>query len=233
MLVRELITDSWYLSAIVGRELQTVSGSQITDGLKLLNGFLAEKAATGNEIPYYTHYALTPVVGQETYFIPNLVEIDSVTYTINAVRYPMFQETRFEYWGTGRVNNINSLPFTYYVEKSLGGMKIYVFFFPTSNITGFEVNGRFALTSLALDDVVEDFIDAYYRQYVFYSLARRMCDWYQHSWDPQKEETRISLEKAITNVNPLDFTRTTINPLRQNSNFSYVDANLGKGWQPT
>jgi hypothetical protein len=232
MLVRELITNSWYLSGIVGRELQVVDGSQITDGLELLNGFLAEKSATGDAIPYYSHYAQIPITGQESYFIPNLISIDEITFFMGPVRFPMYRQTRYEYWGTGRVNNINSLPYSYYAEKALGGTKIYVYFSPNPSIDSFQITGRFALSSLELDDVVEEFIDNYYRQYVFYSLARRLCDWYGHSWDPQKEFTRLQLERSVTNVNPIDMTRTTINPLRKLSNFSYVDANLGKGWQP-
>ena len=213
MLVRELIIDSWYLSGIVARQLEVVDGSQITDGLEILNQFLDEQSATGKNIPYYTRFPITPVTGQEAYPIPNAVLVDSVTYTIDTVRYKMTRLSRYDYFGRGRVNNIDALPVTYYVERSLGGMTLYVYFTPESNISGFEVDGRFSLANVTLGQELDTIIDSFYVQYLKYSLARRFCDWYNVSYPEQKDATRHALESQIEDVNYQDFTRTASNPL--------------------
>ena len=60
----ELVTRAYYLSQIVAREAQTVSGSQISDGLYLLNALLDVKASDLQLIPYYQEYDFTSVAGQ-------------------------------------------------------------------------------------------------------------------------------------------------------------------------
>jgi len=107
-----LITRAWYLSGIVARNLETVSGDQITDGLFLLNVLLDFKASDIRLIPYFTRYAGTFVIGQEKYNIPGLFHIETMTFNLGDVRYPMQSMTRDNYFGLGRVNNINSLPFS-------------------------------------------------------------------------------------------------------------------------
>lgn len=230
MLVRALITQSWYLSGLVGRQFETVDGSEITDGLEILNQFLDEQSATGKSIPYYTRLSVPPVVGQEAYIVPNCILVDSITYTIDTVRYRMQRKSRFEFFGIGRVNNINSLPVSYYVERTLGGSTFYVYFTPTSDIDAFEVDGRFSLGNVTLDLELNTRIDSFYVQYLKYSLARRLCDWFNVGFADQKDATRKRLEQAIEDVNYQDFTRTNINPLSRQVYFSYVQANLGKGW---
>ena len=50
---RMLITRAYYLSQIVSRQLQEVSGEQIEDGLFLLNALLQFKSTDLREIPYF------------------------------------------------------------------------------------------------------------------------------------------------------------------------------------
>lgn len=232
MLVRKLVTDAWYLSGIVARGLETVSGEQITDGVEILNDFIAEQSADGKTIPYYDLVDITSVPGQEEYFIQKAILIDSITYTIGVVRYPMIHQSRYTYWGTGRVNNINSLPFSYYTERAVDGIKLFVYFKPDVQIDTFQVEGRFALAEVALDDELSLILDRFYTQYLKYSLARRLCDWYNVTFPEQKDATRKALANSVMDVNYMDFTRTTRSPLTKGYNFSYVEANLGKGWTP-
>ena len=49
----DLISRAYYLSQVVSRELQVVSGTQITDGLYLLNSLIDFKNSDLREIPYY------------------------------------------------------------------------------------------------------------------------------------------------------------------------------------
>ncbi|NIV16246.1 MAG: hypothetical protein GWN62_34815, partial [Aliifodinibius sp.] len=79
MKASELVANAWYLSGIVARDLETVSGSQATDGLRLLNDLLSEKRITGRLIPYFTQTSFNAVVGQESYFVNDLIETEDVT----------------------------------------------------------------------------------------------------------------------------------------------------------
>src|ERR1700679_2338430 len=104
----ELITNAYYLSGIVSRQLQTVSGQQISDGLYLLNALLAVKTADKRLIPYYTTYS------------QNLIEIETMSFNLNNVRYAMNNVPRRKYFGQPRVNNIDTLPFSWHMERALG-----------------------------------------------------------------------------------------------------------------
>src|SRR6266852_1219220 len=108
---RKLITNAYYLSGIVARRLQEVSGLQISDGLDLLNDLLGVKTAQTTLIPYYAEYDFTLTQGVQTYFIPNLLAPETMTFFIDSVRYQMYPVGRREYWGSGRVEGVTSLPF--------------------------------------------------------------------------------------------------------------------------
>ena len=56
--VTDLITRAFYLSQVVSRELQTVTGQQIADGLIWLNALLSLRSAFTKVIPYYQQYDL-------------------------------------------------------------------------------------------------------------------------------------------------------------------------------
>ena len=94
----QLITRSFYLSQVVARDLQTPTGSQISDGLYLLNALLDIKGSDLHLIPYFQETMLTTVQGQEEYFVPNLFYVDSMTFNIGVVRYPMIEMTRKQYF---------------------------------------------------------------------------------------------------------------------------------------
>ena len=85
----QLINRAYYLSQIVARDLQVVSGSQVEDGLYLLNALLDVKGSDLRLIPYFQYYPLTAVANQEKYFVPNLLYVDSMTFNIGPVRYSM------------------------------------------------------------------------------------------------------------------------------------------------
>ena len=110
-----LITRSWYLSGIVARNLQVPTGDQITDGLMLLNALLDYKQIETDLIPYWTYIEMPLIGGQEYYFMPNVAAIDmnTATFNIDVVRYPMDRTGRQAYFGSSRVDNIQTLPYTF------------------------------------------------------------------------------------------------------------------------
>lgn len=128
-----LITRSWYLSGIVGRNLQVPTGDQITDGLMLLNALLDFKQIETDLIPYWTYIEMPLVGGQEYYYMPNVAAIESATFNIGVVRYPMVDTTRKAYFGSSRVDNIQTLPFNWNYNRGEGGGTLSLYFLPQAN----------------------------------------------------------------------------------------------------
>ena len=107
-LAQDLITRSWFLSGIVARNLQVPTGDQIYDGLQMLNDLLNFKQIETDLIPYWTYIELPLVANQEYYFLPYVAAIESATFNIDVVRYPMDYVSRRNYYGTSRVDNIST-----------------------------------------------------------------------------------------------------------------------------
>jgi hypothetical protein len=128
-----LITRSWYLSGIVARNLQSVTGDQITDGLMLLNALLDFKQIETDLIPYYTYIEMPFVGGQEYYFLPNIAEVELATFNIDVIRYPMDYTHRRSYFGSGRVDNIQTLPFNWNFNRGMSGGTFSAYFLPQAN----------------------------------------------------------------------------------------------------
>lgn len=131
--VTKLINDAYYISGIVSREFQTVQGQEINDGLDILNDLLTDKAVENDMLPYYQKYTFPAIDGQETYFIPNLIELQTLVFFIQNVRYQMNEIPMRQYFGTSRANNITSLPFTWHTQRQVGGSSIYLYFLPDTN----------------------------------------------------------------------------------------------------
>jgi hypothetical protein len=117
--VNKLITNAFYLSKVRSKDFQTVGGDDITVGLDLLNEVLSELCINTKMIPYYTEYVTNAVVGQEEYFIPNLVEPFSITFNMDTVRYATSQLSRREFHGTTRIDDVTALPFNTRMERTV------------------------------------------------------------------------------------------------------------------
>jgi hypothetical protein len=158
----QLVTRAFYLSQIVSRDLQVPSASQITDGLYLLNAILDFKRTDLREIPYYRQYDFDTVQGQEKYNVPGLLTVDSMTFNIGPVRYSMAEQTRVGYFGQYRIDNVESLPYEYRMERTLDGTDVYMYFVP-SQIFKMKIWGKFGLNSVDLTTNMSDFYDLLYR----------------------------------------------------------------------
>jgi hypothetical protein len=224
-----LITRAWYLSGIVARNLETVSGDQITDGLFLLNVLLDFKASDIRLIPYFTRYASTFVVGQEMYYIADLYEIETMTFNIGTVRYPMTETTRDIYFGNGRIDNISSLPFSYHLERTKGGSNLYVYYLPNQTYA-FNLIGKFALTEVTLNQDMALTYDQFYLEYLRYALAQFMCNEYNIAFAPEKLQMLKMYEKKLLDVSPPDLTMQKLNFINNGFTINYAQANIGKGW---
>lgn len=229
MLVVELINRAYVLAGIVARDLDQVEGSEGIDGLFWLNQLLDEMSITGRYIPYESYTTVTAVVGQETYFVPNLVIVETMTFNIGSVRYAMRGDNRRHYFGAPRVDNINALPFNWYWERVPGGTNLYIYFKPQSAYP-LKIKGRSALGNVLNDDELNTLVDKFYQSYLMYKLAQRLCEWFKLSFPPDSEKTLNRLEKQIADINPIDFTSKKIATLAKGASISYAQANIGKGW---
>jgi hypothetical protein len=165
--VTQLITQAYYDSSVVSRQFETVQGYQLSDGLLWLNELLGDKAMDNGDIPYLTQqYPFTGVVGQEKYFIPNLISIDALVFYIgagtggtglNTVRYQMNFIDRVRYFGAPRANGINALPVSYTYERVLGGANIWVYFPPQQPYL-FNITGNFFISNVSLNQDLQSSI---------------------------------------------------------------------------
>lgn len=228
-LAQTLITRSWYLSGIVARNQETVSGDQISDGLFLLNALLDFKFSDLHLIPYFRQYSFNMVQGQETYFVPNLSGIESMTFNIQTVRYSMQQVDRKTYFATSRVDNIQSLPYNYHMERKLGGADVYVYFVPQSNYPS-KIWGKFALTNVNLNTDLLTVYDAFYIEYLRYALAEYMCNEYNIELQPGAARKLMQLEKKLQSVSPADLIMQKRSTLQQGNSVNYGAVNIGRGW---
>lgn len=228
-----LITRAWYLSGIVARRLQTVSGDQIANGLDLLNAQLDIKFATESRLlPYYTAYEGIFVPNQEKYFISGLAMADTVTFVINNIRYSMLAQSRKKYFGTGRANNIASLPYNYRFERTENGTNMYVYFLPQTNWT-FEIWGKFGLTDVTLTTDLSLTYDGFYIEYLRFALAKYMCVEYNRPFLPENQKLLDSYKKELANISPPDMSVQKISSLGRNSTLNYADINIGRGYRPS
>lgn len=146
--VANLIADAYYVSGIVSREFETVSGPQGDLGLQVLNEIISDKTIEMDMIPYYLKYNFNTIPGVETYFIPNFESVETLTFFLNGVRYQMVEVDRVKFQGSPRAN-INSLPLNWNQERCVNGTNIRLYFFP-NQVYQLEAWGLFRLPQLTM-----------------------------------------------------------------------------------
>ena len=228
----EVITGAYYTSGIVARGFQEPDGSQVNEGLDLLNDILEFKTVELDMVPYFTKYSFTAVPNQQTYFIPNLIQADTLTFFLDTVRYQMTQIQRDQYFGTSRAENIASLPFTWHLERTKGGANVSLYFLPNQAYP-MELLGIFGLTSCDLYQDLSLTYDRFYITYLKYSLAKRLCVEYNYDVPAGVMNLLSDYENAISKRSQqLDLTNTCISTLSSNTALSYGQINLSPGWVP-
>ncbi len=199
----QLITRAYYLSQVVSRDLQTVSASQTTDGLYLLNALLEYKSTDLRLIPYFQRYEFDTVQGTEEYFVENLLYVDSLTFSLQDVRYSLIENTRKEFFDGPRIENVQSLPYCYRVERELGGSRIFLYFVPDAVYT-MKLSGKFGFTSVSLTTDLSLTYDAYYIEYLRYSLAQEITEEWGVTFPDQSKKKLDSMQKKLMEVSPPD-----------------------------
>jgi hypothetical protein len=228
---RKLITKAYYLSGIVSRQFQSVSGTQLTDGLELLNALMKMKGAQLSLIPYYQEYTFNAVSGQEKYFIDNLLEPELLTFYINDVRYSIHPVGRKDYFASPRADNVESLPDTWHYERSKGGCDIYLYFKPNENYP-MMLWGKFGLDTVGADDDLLLVYDEFYIEYLRYALAEYICCEYQVQFNPQSAKKLNELKNSAKEISPRDLTTQKASFFERGPTVNYGYVNFGTGWSP-
>ncbi len=255
---QQLITRSWFLSGIVARNLQVPTGDQINDGLTMLNNLLDFKQIETDLIPYYQYITFPAVAQQEYYFLPYVAEVVLSTFNINVVRYPMVSTSRRKYFGSSRVDNIYTLPFSSHFERGVGGGTFSMYFIPDQAYP-MKMMVKIFLVDVTLTtdlmDVTETFTNPYtipfyttytfvnnsiqgydsaYLEYLRYALARYMCSEYGVTFNPESEKIFQSYQRKLMYMSPPDLSlkKTSILSADSLSGYNWGDVNIGRGYRP-
>jgi hypothetical protein len=227
---RELITKAYYLSQVVARELQTVSGSQITDGLYLLNALLDVKASDLHLIPYFQEYEFSTVQGTEAYSVPNLVYVDTMTFNIGDVRYSLIDQSRKEYFASPRIDNVESIPYAYRIERELDGSSVYLYFVPAA-VYVVKIWGKFGFTNVTLDTDLSLVYDKFYIEYLRFALGEYICIDYGSTFPELAQMKYRQIVKKLMMISPADLTIQKQGYFTAGPALDWQMINI-PGWQP-
>lgn len=230
--VAQLISNAYYTTGIVGRGFQSVNGDDRTqDGLQFLNEIIAEKSLDSVFIPYDSYQHITMVPGQETYYVPKLIRLATLTFNQGTIRYPLIRDNINRYFAVGRADNIQSLPVHYFAERVLGGTNLWFYFLPASN---FELNiyGKFGYNQVAYNDDLETQFDDFQILYLRYKLAERICHYYTVPFNEEAKMQLDNLERRFNNLSGEDLSITKFSFSTVRDPYNYAWGILGKGWVP-
>lgn len=226
----QLINNAYYESGIVSRGFETVGGQQANDGLQFLNDLIADKTVENGLIPYYEEYNFNAVTGQETYFIPDLIEVETFVFYIDTVRYQTENRARREYFGSSRADNIQSLPGSWHMERCFGGANIYIYFKPNQNYP-LTIWGQFRLQQVVINQDLSLTLDRFYINYLKFDLAARLCAEYNYTVPPGVAKALAKYENDISKRSgPMDLRLIKLSSLQRRGGINYGQVNLGKGW---
>jgi hypothetical protein len=229
----QLISGAYYASGVVSREFETVSGGQITDGLIWLNDILTEKDIDKSMVPYESTYTTNFVQGQSIYPIPDLTSIDTLVFFLDEVRYAMKYEKRNAFFGSSRVENIETLPFEWYFERQFGGGNLHIYFKPDRTYP-MEIHGIFRMSTVALGQDLSLTLDQFYRTYLRYALSDRICSEYNYVTPPNVVKQLSKYESFIAKKSRIiDLRMQKVSSLQKRGFFNYAFINLAKGWRPS
>jgi hypothetical protein len=82
--------------------------------------------------------------------LPYVAEIETSTFNLGVVRYPMVQTSRTNYFGSSRVDNISTLPFSWNYERGVGGGTLGMYFIPDQNYP-IKLKAKIFLTDVSLN----------------------------------------------------------------------------------
>ena len=140
-------------------------------------------------------------------------------------------QQRSAYFGTGRIDDIDSLPSNWYFNRSLGGGSIYMYFKPQGNYP-IKIMGKFGLQNVTLDTDLLTIYDPSYLEYLRYALAQYMCSEYGITMNPESKSILMAIQRQLMDVSPPDLSIKKSSILTSVPGINFGDVNLGRGWRP-
>lgn len=228
----QLISDAYYVSNIVSREFETPTGQQLSDGLRFLNELITDKDIDSSLVPYTSVYNFSAVIGQQMYFIPNLIYAETFTFYIDTIRYQTRNQQRKDYFGSFRATNIESLPFNWHTERCLNGSNLFLYFLPSQEFP-LEIWGQFRLSTVTQFQNLSLTYEAFYTNFLKYELAVRLCKEYGYNAPPLVSEQLANYYTIINaKSNTYDLKQQKLSTLTSGSAINYAIVNLSGGWIP-
>lgn len=231
----KLITKAFYRAGIKGQGFNAPTSEELAEGLDSLNDLFAEKTVDNALNPYYVKYDFTVTPGTEEYFIENLIEAETVTFTLDSVRYSVMKTSRAKFFGSARANNIESLPFMWHLEKEFGGARLFLYYLP-NQAYDFQIWGQFSLASdvTLLTDLSLTY-DRFYLSYLKCALAERLCLDYDMDVPAKLREQMEEFDELMkSQISPMDLNMQKTSTLQGGSFVNYGVANLApNGWLPS
>lgn len=231
----KLITKSFYRAGIRSQGFNAPTSEELNEGLDSLNDLLAEKTVDNALNPYYTKFDFNVTEGVEEYFIEGLIEAETVTFTLNSVRYSVMKTSRAKFFGSARANNIDSLPFMWHLEREFGGARLFLYYLP-NQAYDFQLWGQFALNSeiTLLTDLSLTY-DRFYISYLKCALAQRLCLDYDMDVPSMLKEQMDEFDEMMSKqISPMDLNIQKTSTLQGGSFVNYGVANLApNGWLPS
>jgi len=225
----------------------------------MLNDMLNFKQIETDLIPYWQYITFDAVAAQEFYFLPYVAAVETSTFNLDVVRYPMVSTTRTNYFGSSRVDNISTLPFSWNYNRGVGGGTFGMYFKPdkaypikmmvkiflvdvdlTTDLTNVtetftNPNNIPFFTPYAFINNSTQGYDTAYIEYLRYSLARFMCSEYGVMFNPESEKIYQSYARKLMYESPPDLSNKKVSILNADglSGYNWGDVNLGHGFRPS
>jgi hypothetical protein len=225
---RQLITDAFFLSGVISRDLQSISGAEIEAGLTQLNDILAVKRVDLDHIPYYELKTFNTVGGVEKYFVENMLKASTITFNLQTVRFSTSDRGRDDYFGSSRIDTLQTLPVSCHVERVFDGIDVYFYPIPDKAYP-IKIFGKVWMDEVSLNDDLSTFFDRFYLVYLKYKLASYLCNTYGNTFPPQKQKELDSLEQMTADVSAKDMNIKKLSPFGKGRGVNWGIVNLWKG----
>lgn len=226
----QLITRAYYLANIRSRELEEVTGAEVSDGLELLNAILNRYGFLTRLDPYETEYNFDMVAGTKRYFIPGLAEPTTITFNLDTLRIPSTMISFKSFYGGYRAEDLKSLPFTCTVVRKKGGADLDFYFVPEQAYP-VTIWGKFFPAEVTLDTDLSLSFESSYIDYFRYLLARKLCDEFSKQTPAGVEREIQRYEAQLMDVQPLDLTTQRVSAFPGKTTDLYTLASFGP-WMP-
>ena len=232
-LTSDLISEAYYLSSIVSREFETPTGSQMSDGLRLLNEVIAERTIDDGTIPYTDTLSFPAIPAQASYFIPNLIDIEVFVFFLNSLRFQTTNQQRDQFFGSTRAMEINSLPWDWNFERGLNGGTLTLYFIPDQAYP-LEIRGLFRLQSVTEFQDLSLTLDTFYQTFLKYLLVDRLCQFNSFKVPVDVANQLKKYFQWIENrTNIIDLRTRKLSSLSGTGCINYGLVNLSGGWIPS